>query len=149
VLKGDIPEMLKSIAGEKNLEDIAGDHEFHESEHLVVPKLALFTAIAEHCDFMRVNFQNCIGSCAGVMITDTFWQKKYRTKDLHTIGNHDNSRSQEELRNAGAMGFLQMHLNSEGGDTIAIFGNMLLKLVFDSWHMEAHRNKKKGARRPA
>merc|ERR1719482_1801388 len=72
---------VDSIGGEKNLEDIAGWHEFAESEKLVVPKLCLFTAITAHCDIMRVTFQHSIGSCAGVMVTDVFWQAEFRAED--------------------------------------------------------------------
>ena len=56
VLEDDIPELLKAIAGKKNLEDIAGQHEFAESQRLVVPKVALFTAICDHCQISQVNF---------------------------------------------------------------------------------------------
>jgi hypothetical protein len=81
VLEDDIPELLKAIAGKKNLEEIAGQHEFAESQRLVVPKVALFTAICQHCELSMVNFQHSIGSCGGVMVTDAFWDKEFREQD--------------------------------------------------------------------
>ena len=82
VLEDDIPELLKAIAGKKNLENIAGLHEFAEPQALVVPKVVLFTAICEHCRITQVNFQPSIGSCGGVMVTDHFWQNKFRDQDV-------------------------------------------------------------------
>jgi exopolyphosphatase/guanosine-5'-triphosphate,3'-diphosphate pyrophosphatase len=54
------------------------DFEFADPVCLVVPKLCLFHSVAAHLARKRlksVRFQPCIGSCAGLLVTEGLWRR--------------------------------------------------------------------------
>ena len=73
IVPEDLEALLVAVADREDLRAVAGTHEFAESPSLVVAKAALFHAVATHLELSQVHFQPCIGSCAGVLITEEFW----------------------------------------------------------------------------
>merc|ERR1712014_456171 len=47
----------------------AGVSEYSDPPNMVVPRIALFLAVALHLQLGNVQFQPCIGSCAGLAVS--------------------------------------------------------------------------------
>lgn len=45
-----------------------------EGPHVIIPKLALLVAVMRHCKIDSVQSVRCVGSCAGVLISEEFWK---------------------------------------------------------------------------
>jgi hypothetical protein len=73
--RDDVSQMLASVVDKGDDELLhCVPAENNDPCRLVVPKIALLVAVAEHLSLPCIAFQPCIGSCAGVAVLPEFWQ---------------------------------------------------------------------------
>lgn len=48
--------------------------DLREAPGYILPKIALLLSVMEHCEIAEVHFCSAIGSCAGLLISDDFFQ---------------------------------------------------------------------------
>lgn len=74
--RSDLDALLGSVTEKTDeaLRCVSGFHRESDNPATVVPKLALMVALARHLNFQQVSFQPTIGSCAGLAVSDEYYQ---------------------------------------------------------------------------
>jgi len=49
------------------------DFDYADHPRIAVPKLALLWAVTKHLDLKAIQFHPCVGSCAGLLVSEDYW----------------------------------------------------------------------------